>query len=274
MSLWLPQIYCSPFSRVGHLPTLVRASGALDLAAPIHGILPPSGALGAAPGSGPTTAPLPDHSPAWLAELLGVAPISSTPPLVLASALPPIPGKAVENMLKGQFIDFKEDLIDNVALMTQLQELGAGVASAAGSRSHLRDVSDPFTWVYCYLSFVVVLCPDSRTHELLAYGQIIIQLARSHGREGWLTYDCRWPQGHHLAGPKSTHHSSPLLSWVRPQPRVVAIARCACLGTMGGWIVLSPASFISAPMAGGLQSDRDPTHYLGSTDAISTLAPA
>ena len=115
----------------------------------------------------------------------------------------------MEKMLKGQFIDFKEDLIDNVALMTQLQELGAGVASAAGSRSRLRDVSDPFTWVYCYLSFVVVLCPDSRTHELLAYGQIIIQLARSHGREGWLTYDCRWPQGHHLAGPKSTHHYCP-----------------------------------------------------------------
>ena len=114
MSLWLPQIYCSPFSRVGRLPTLVRASGALDLAAPIPGILPSSGALGAAPGSGPTTAPLPDHSPAWLAELLGVAPVPSTPPLVLASALPPIPGKAVEKILKGQFIDFKEHLMDNV----------------------------------------------------------------------------------------------------------------------------------------------------------------
>ena len=68
------------------------------------------------------------------------------------------------------------------------------VASAAGSCSRLRDVSDPFTWVYCYLSFVVVLCPDSRMHELLAYGQIIIQLARSHGGEGWLTYDRRFCQ--------------------------------------------------------------------------------
>ena len=49
--------------------------------------------------------------------------------LVLASALPPIPGKVVEKILKGQFIDFKELLMDNVALMTQLQELGAGAAS-------------------------------------------------------------------------------------------------------------------------------------------------
>ena len=50
-------------------------------------------------------------------------------PLVLASALPPIPGKVVEKILKGQFIDFKELLMDNVALMTQLQELEAGTAS-------------------------------------------------------------------------------------------------------------------------------------------------
>ena len=137
---------------------------------------------------------LPDHSPAWLAELLGVAPTPYTPPLVLASVLPPIPGKAVEKILKGQFIDFKELLMDNVALMTQFQELGAGADSTTGSHSRLREVFDPVTWVYCYLSFVVVLCPDSRTHELLAYGQIIIQLGRSHGGAVWLAYNRRFRQ--------------------------------------------------------------------------------
>ena len=213
MSLWLLQIYRSPFSRVGRLPTLVRASGALDLAAPLPGILPPSGGLGAVPGSSPTTAPLPDHSPAWLAELLGVAPNPSTPPLVLASALPPVPGKAVEKILKGQFIDFKELLMDNVALMTQLQELGAGAASAAGSHSRLRDISDPVTWVYCYLSFVAVLCPDPRTRELLAYGHIIMQLARSHGGVGWVVYDRRFRQQVAAGTP---------LSWAEINPSILA----------------------------------------------------
>ena len=84
----------------------------------------------------------------------------------------------------------------------------------------------------------------------------------------------RWPQGHHLAGPKSTHHSSPLLSWVQLRPSVVAIARCVCRGTTGGRIVLSPAWFLSPPMAGGLRSNRDPTRYPGSTVAVSMLAPA
>ena len=55
--------------------------------------------LGAALGTGPIAAPLPDHSPAWVAELLGVAPTPSTFPLVLALALPPIPGKAIEKIL-------------------------------------------------------------------------------------------------------------------------------------------------------------------------------
>ena len=245
MSLWSPLIYRSSFPRVGHLPTLVRVSGAFDLAAPLLGILPLPGGLGAAPGSGPTTAPFPDHSLAWLAELLGMVPTPSTPPLVLASALPPIPGKAVEKILKGHFIDFKELLMNNMALMSHLQELGAGVASAAGSCSCLRDVSDPVTWVYCYLSFVAVLCPDSCTRGLGPTEE----RGGSHMTAGSAS---SLPQGHHLAGPKSTHRSSPLLSWVRHWPRAVTIARCACCGTTGGRIALSPAWLLSPPMAGGV----------------------
>ena len=111
----------------------------------------------------------------------------------------------MEKILKGQFIDFKELLMDNVALMTQFQELGAGADSAAGSRSCLREVFDPVTWVYCYLSFVAVLCPDSRTHELLAYGQIIIQLGR------WLAYNRRFRQQVAAGTPLSWAEINPLL---------------------------------------------------------------
>ena len=116
-------------------------------------------------------------------------------------------------ILKGQFIDFQELLMDNVALLTQLQELGARAASAAGSRSRLRDVSDPVTWVYCYLSFVAVLCPDPRTRELLAYCQIIIQLAWSHGGAGWLAYDRRFCQ--------QVSDGTPL-SWAKINPSLLS----------------------------------------------------
>ena len=41
------------------------------------------------------------------------------------------------------------------------------------------------------ISYVAVRVPDPRLRELVAYGQIVIQLARSHGGSGWLEYD-RW----------------------------------------------------------------------------------
>ena len=160
----------------------------LDLAAPLPGVIPSAGGSGSGLSAGLSASSLPDPSPAWLAELQGVTPTPATAPLVLASALPPIPGRAVEKIFKGQFIDFKELLNDNVALVSQLRDLGA-VASSASSRSRLCEVTNPLTWVYCYLSFMAVLSPDARVHDLVAYAQIIIQLARSHGGSGWLAYD-------------------------------------------------------------------------------------
>ena len=123
----------------------VAHSGALDLAAPLPGVIPSAGGSGSGLSTGLSTFSLPDPSPAWLAELLGVTPAPATAPLVLASALPPKPGRAVEKISKGQFIDFKELLNDNIALVSQLRELGA-VASSASSHSRLRDVTDPLTW--------------------------------------------------------------------------------------------------------------------------------
>ena len=58
----------------------------------------------------------------------------------------------------------------------------------------MRDISDPLSWVYCFLSYVAVRVPDPRLRELVAYGQIVIQLARSHGGSGWLEYDRRFRQ--------------------------------------------------------------------------------
>ena len=42
---------------------------------------------------------------------------------------------------------------------------------------------------------MAILCPQGRVRELLAYAQIIIQLARSHGGgKGWIAYDWRFRQ--------------------------------------------------------------------------------
>ena len=113
------------FSLAGGVPG--RTPGRVDLATLLPGAPGPSGGPGTTPhlpsgsvgpisalgksgaplGPGlPAAAAAPDPSPAWLADLLGVASPPATPPLVLASALPPIPGRAVDKILKGQFIEY------------------------------------------------------------------------------------------------------------------------------------------------------------------------
>ena len=55
--------------------------------------------------------------------------------------------------------------------------------------SKLRDIQDPLTWVSCFLSFLAAKVDHQLTRDLASYAQIVILLARKHGRRGWLSYD-------------------------------------------------------------------------------------
>ena len=122
-------------------------------------------------------------------SILGAAPCppsSATSPILLSSALPPIPAKVAEKIKAGQFIDFKELLVDNIALLQRLSELGmtqAGHSLMVSSR--LREVQDPLSWVSCFLAFVAAKVDSKETQELAAYEQIIIHLARKHSHLSW-----------------------------------------------------------------------------------------
>ena len=124
---------------------------------------------------------------------------AQAPPLVISSALPPIPGKAVEKARNGAYIEFKEFLVDNLALVQRLKELGnAGMVSpatqtlAAGSR--MRDVPDALTWASCFLAYMAARTSDDETKELAAYAMIVIMLSRKHPGAGWLLYDRQFRQ--------------------------------------------------------------------------------
>lgn len=55
--------------------------------------------------------------------------------------------------------------------------------------SRLREVYDPLTWIYCYLAYVAAKIDHRETRDLLAYGLIVLHLARKHEGRGWITYD-------------------------------------------------------------------------------------
>ena len=123
---------------------------------------------------------------------LGPVPVGRAVPLVLSSALPPVPARAVDKIRSGLFIDFKELLPDNVALSQRLAETSSLLSGAPPAR--LREVTDILTWISCFLCFVAARSEDSVTRDLMAYGLIVLHLARKHGGWGWLLYDAAFRQ--------------------------------------------------------------------------------
>ena len=122
-------------------------------------------------------------------------------PLAYSPVLHPIPSRAVEKIRSGAYLDFKDLLVDNIALLERLQELGQAMVlhgSSPGSVK-LRSISDPLTWVFCFLSFMAASSDCISTRNMAAYAQIVILQSRKHPGGGWLGYDQLFRQ-HREAG--------------------------------------------------------------------------
>jgi hypothetical protein len=110
--------------------------------------------------------------------------------MVLSSALPPLSAKVVSKIKSGQYVPMKDLLPDNMSFCTQLEALPGPHSVYAGlPKPRLREIHSPLTWVSCLLAYVAVLTPDTKTRNLLTYGQLVIREAQRHGGPGWLEYD-------------------------------------------------------------------------------------
>ena len=115
--------------------------------------------------------------------------------LVLSvSPPPPVPGKAVKKIRRDVFLDFKELLPDNIALLQRLQEVGRFGQGSALPQARLREIRNPLLWASCFLSFLAVKTEDLVARVLAAYGMIVLQLAMKHGGCGWMSYDTAFRQ--------------------------------------------------------------------------------
>ncbi len=60
-------------------------------------------------------------------------------------------------------------------------------------------MTDPLTWVSCFLAFMASQTSHEETRDMAAYAMIIIRLSRKHSGSGWLLYDKQFRQ-HVTAG--------------------------------------------------------------------------
>ena len=220
-----------PPASISSVPLMMSsvASAALPLAALSAGV-PPTSLAGPSHAGGPTATPFPSLStllstPLPLGPEAGSVVEKKCSPLIISPALSPIPAKVVDKVSSGAFVDFKEFLTDNVLLLQRLQDLGQ-VGSVLPSAQHfsngsrLREVSDPLTWVACFLAFMATRVDHPETRELAAYGMLVLQLAQKHGGSGWLLYDRQFRQ-HKAAGaplPWSDINASLMAATVLGQP--------------------------------------------------------
>ena len=101
----------------------------------------------------------------------------------------PVPQKLVDKVCSGAYVDMKELLGDNILLLSQLESLNIAPTLPGSKKPRLREVSSLASWVYCFLAYAALRCPDKESRYRLVYARLMIREAQHHGGQGWLTYD-------------------------------------------------------------------------------------
>lgn len=111
--------------------------------------------------------------------------------LTLSPAAETFPKKLVDKVRSRQFVEMKELLADNVALISQLEAVSGLSAShmLGTARPRLREVTALPTWCYCFLGYMAIQTSDPATRDQLAYARQLIKESQRHGGLGWLDYD-------------------------------------------------------------------------------------
>lgn len=85
--------------------------------------------------------------------------------------------------------------------MDLLQEMGMlSKFHIPPTSTKLKEINNPFTWTSCFFTFIATKTDHEAACNYVAHAKIINQLARKHGRSGWLAYDLNFQQQLHVAG--------------------------------------------------------------------------
>ena len=150
---------------------------------------------------GPPVWPWSASGTAAVANLLPLAATGSPPTLpgvYVGDGLPPVPQKLADKILRWEFVDMGE-LLPEFWSMAKEEE-PAGRRPLTSRRA--RKVTDIFTWVQCYGSYVSVLGPQfpKVIPELMAYMTTIVRVSRDYTGLAWVRYDAAFRRQAALTG--------------------------------------------------------------------------
>lgn len=112
--------------------------------------------------------------------------------VALSPGTEPIPQKLVDKVRSRVYVDLKELLGDNISLLSRLESVNTLTtlpAMPGVMKPRLREITSLTSWMYCFLAYAALLCPDEESRERLAYARLIIREAQRHGGQAWLDYD-------------------------------------------------------------------------------------
>lgn len=113
--------------------------------------------------------------------------------LSLSPAMEPIPPKLVDRIRAGEFVEMRDLMSDNIALIQQLETFNTSHCALPNLpgilRPRLREVSSITSWLFCFMAYMAVRTTDQATRDMLAYARILLREAQRQGGQGWLDYD-------------------------------------------------------------------------------------
>ena len=127
----------------------------------------------------------------------------------------PILYSLVQQIQSGQFVEMRDLLADNIALLNHLLSLSGLVPLPQNTvhRMRLREVSSLTFWLYCFNAYMAVHTTDSLTWQMLGYSRVIIREALQHSASGWLEYNRVFHRQLSI---------DPSMSWNNLQPSLLA----------------------------------------------------
>ena len=107
--------------------------------------------------------------------------------------MPPIPGRLVEKIPSGQFVEISELLPDHIGSLSGNPVLDDEDKASSKAR---RQVTTILEWVRCFSLYmaVIALKNPGKLPDLLGYQVLIVEARMEHEGDGWLGYDHRFRQ--------------------------------------------------------------------------------